>query len=77
MPQLIWRPPGYQNRFHPSGLGFSPPNLVAGCDCIPHGVAVVRGVMSKWQQSFLASTEWAKSEEIEASDIKLFRWEQE
>jgi hypothetical protein len=31
---------------------------------------------TKWQQSFLASTEWAKSEGIEANDIKLFRWNQ-
>lgn len=32
--------------------------------------------ISKWQKSFLASTEWAKSEGIEANDIKLFRWKQ-
>lgn len=32
--------------------------------------------ITKWQQSFLASTEWAKNEGIEANDIKLFRWNQ-
>ncbi len=32
--------------------------------------------ITKWQQSFFASTEWAKSEGIEADDIQLFRWKQ-
>lgn len=49
---------------------------------VSFGLLLLIGVVlwprvSKWQRSFLASTEWARSEGIEANDIKLFRWEQE
>jgi hypothetical protein len=33
--------------------------------------------VTKSQQSFLASTEWAKSQGLQADDIQVFKWQEE